>query len=388
MTVANQTDRLVPKADKHSQFWQNAHFYFDRVFQTMNLDPTWRAVLSTPKRVLTVSCPIKMDDGKHPGLHRLPRPAQRRPRPLQGRHPLRRLRQHGRGDGAGDAPDVEERRWSTCPTAGPRAASSATPRSSRWARRSASPAGYTAELLPIIGPQHDIPAPDAGTDAQVMAWMLDTYSMMVGYQALGVVTGKPVSIGGSVGREEATGRGVMNVLRKFLATQHKQLTDVRVAVQGFGNVGYHTARLLDERGATVVAHQRKGRRRLRRDRHRRRGRRPLLPRERHPRRLPRRRRDHQRRAAHLRLRRPDPRRDGEHDRRRRRPAHPGPHRRRGRQRPHHPAGRRDPPRQRRHRPPRHPRQRRRRHRQLLRMGAGPRELLLGRKARRRTSCRG
>jgi glutamate dehydrogenase (NAD(P)+) len=112
---------------------------------------------------------------------------------------------------------------------------------------------YTSELLPIIGPQQDIPAPDAGTDAQIMAWFLDTYSMMVGYQALGVVTGKPVSVGGSVGREEATGRGVMNVLRKLLATQNKQLTDVRVAVQGFGNVGYHTARLVQERGAIVVA---------------------------------------------------------------------------------------------------------------------------------------
>jgi glutamate dehydrogenase (NAD(P)+) len=112
---------------------------------------------------------------------------------------------------------------------------------------------YTSEIMPIIGPNEDIPAPDAGTDAQVMAWILDTYSMMVGHQELGAVTGKPVSIGGSVGREEATGRGVMNVLRKFLATQNKQLTDVRVAVQGFGNVGYHTARLLDTRGATVVA---------------------------------------------------------------------------------------------------------------------------------------
>jgi glutamate dehydrogenase/leucine dehydrogenase len=100
---------------------------------------------------------------------------------------------------------------------------------------------------------HDIPAPDAGTDAQVMAWVLDTYSMMVGHQELGCVTGKPVAVGGSVGREEATGRGVMNVLRKFLVTQNKQLTDVRVAVQGFGNVGYHTARLLDMRGATVIA---------------------------------------------------------------------------------------------------------------------------------------
>jgi glutamate dehydrogenase (NAD(P)+) len=105
----------------------------------------------------------------------------------------------------------------------------------------------------VIGPNEDIPAPDAGTDGQVMSWVLDTYSMMVGHQELGIVTGKPVTLGGSVGREEATGRGVMNILRKFLATQHKELTDVRVAIQGFGNVGFHTARLLDARGATIVA---------------------------------------------------------------------------------------------------------------------------------------
>src|SRR5205807_9346172 len=111
---------------------------------------------------------------------------------------------------------------------------------------------YTSELLPIIGPNQDIPAPDLGTDAQVMSWVLDTYSMMVGYQALGVVTGKPIAIGGSVGREEATGRGVMNVLRKFLATQNKTFEQMRIAVQGFGNVGFHAARLLDERGATIV----------------------------------------------------------------------------------------------------------------------------------------
>src|SRR5439155_12746355 len=92
-----------------------------------------------------------------------------------------------------------------------------------------------------------------GTDAQIMSWVLDTYSMMVGYQALGVVTGKPVSIGGSVGREEATGRGVMNVLRKFLATQNKKIEGSRVAIQGFGNVGSNTARLLHERKAIIVA---------------------------------------------------------------------------------------------------------------------------------------
>ncbi len=107
--------------------------------------------------------------------------------------------------------------------------------------------------MPIIGPDEDIPAPDAGTDAQIMSWILDTYSMMVGKHALGVVTGKPVALGGSVGREEATGRGVMNVLRKFLTTLNKSIEDVKIAVQGFGNVGYHAARLLDDRGATIIA---------------------------------------------------------------------------------------------------------------------------------------
>jgi glutamate dehydrogenase (NAD(P)+) len=112
---------------------------------------------------------------------------------------------------------------------------------------------FTSEIMPVIGPNEDIPAPDAGTDAQVMAWLLDTYSMMVGHQELGVVTGKPVSIGGSVGREEATGRGVMYTLRKYLATKNRNLPDVRIAIQGFGNVGYHSARLLAERGAKIVA---------------------------------------------------------------------------------------------------------------------------------------
>src|SRR5439155_11591129 len=112
---------------------------------------------------------------------------------------------------------------------------------------------YTSEIMPILGPLQDIPAPDLGTDGQIMAWLLDTYSMMVGHQELGVVTGKPVSVGGSVGREEATGRGVMNVLRKFLATKNKKLPGTKVAIQGFGNVGYHCALLLRERGASVIA---------------------------------------------------------------------------------------------------------------------------------------
>jgi len=112
---------------------------------------------------------------------------------------------------------------------------------------------YTSEIMPIIGPVEDIPAPDVGTDSQVMSWFLDTYSMMVGHQELGVVTGKPVGLGGSAGREEATGRGVMYVLKAFLATQNKSLEGARIAIQGFGNVGFHAARLLDEMGAEIIA---------------------------------------------------------------------------------------------------------------------------------------
>jgi glutamate dehydrogenase (NAD(P)+) len=251
MTVANQTDRLVPKADRHSQFWQNSHFYFERVFQTMNLDPTWRAVLSTPKRVMTVSCPIKMDDGKLQVFtgYRVQHNGARGP-----------FKGGLRYDASVNMDEVMAlamlQTWKNAlvdlPYGGAKGGIVCDPKKLSMGEKERLTRRFTAELLPIIGPQHDIPAPDLGTDGQVMAWMLDTYSMMVGYQALGVVTGKPVSIGGSVGREEATGRGVMNVLRKFLATQHKELTDVRVAVQGFGNVGYHTADLLDQRGATVV----------------------------------------------------------------------------------------------------------------------------------------
>jgi len=112
---------------------------------------------------------------------------------------------------------------------------------------------YTAEILPVISPVQDIPAPDAGTDGQVMAWMLDTYSMMVGHQELGVVTGKPVSLGGSPGREEATGRGVNIAIREALKDADKEIRGSTFAIQGFGNVGAHTARLLHEAGGKVVA---------------------------------------------------------------------------------------------------------------------------------------
>ena len=112
---------------------------------------------------------------------------------------------------------------------------------------------YTSEIINEIGPEKDIPAPDVGTDASVMAWIFDTYSMNKGHSVLGVVTGKPLAIGGSLGREEATARGALYVINDALEERSMSPEGLSVAVQGFGNVGRHLARMLAEQGAKVIA---------------------------------------------------------------------------------------------------------------------------------------
>jgi glutamate dehydrogenase (NAD(P)+) len=112
---------------------------------------------------------------------------------------------------------------------------------------------FTSEIINEIGPERDIPAPDVGTDGRVMAWIFDTYSMNKGHSVLGVVTGKPLTIGGSLGREEATARGALYCVREAVRKQQTSLSGTRVAVQGFGNVGSFLAKFLTEDGATVVA---------------------------------------------------------------------------------------------------------------------------------------
>ena len=112
---------------------------------------------------------------------------------------------------------------------------------------------FTEELRAVIGPNTDIPAPDMGTDAQTIAWIMDAYSMQEGETRPGVVTGKPPVVGGSYGRDEAPGRSVAIVARKALAHYDRPVDDTTVAVQGFGSVGANAARLLDEWGADVVA---------------------------------------------------------------------------------------------------------------------------------------
>ncbi|GIU94653.1 MAG: glutamate dehydrogenase [Gaiellaceae bacterium] len=112
---------------------------------------------------------------------------------------------------------------------------------------------YTSEIINEIGPERDIPAPDVGTDSRVMAWIFDTYSMNKGHSVLGVVTGKPLSVGGSLGREEATARGSLYCIQALAGKRGQRVDEYTVAIQGFGNVGSNLARLLHAEGAKVVA---------------------------------------------------------------------------------------------------------------------------------------
>ncbi|MEN6316070.1 MAG: Glu/Leu/Phe/Val dehydrogenase [Clostridiaceae bacterium] len=112
---------------------------------------------------------------------------------------------------------------------------------------------YTAMILPLIGPEKDIPAPDVNTNAEIMGWIMDTYSMFKGYTVPGVVTGKPIDIGGSLGRGEATGRGVMFVTKEILHRMGMPILSTRVAVQGFGNVGGTAAKLMYREGFKIIA---------------------------------------------------------------------------------------------------------------------------------------
>ncbi len=112
---------------------------------------------------------------------------------------------------------------------------------------------YATEISIVVGPQSDIPAPDVGTNDQIMAWIMDTYSMHHGYSVPGVVTGKPVMIGGSAGRRDATGRGVMIVAKQVAQTRGMPIAGSTVVVQGFGNVGSTAARLMHAEGCTIVA---------------------------------------------------------------------------------------------------------------------------------------
>lgn len=218
----------------------------------LGYDAAETAVLAAPRREVTVSIPLRRDDGTTEVLtgHRV-------------QHNLSRGPAKG---GLRYSPDVDldEVRalamWMTwkcalldVPYGGAKGGVVIDPRQYSTAELERVTRRYTSEIMPMIGPTRDIPAPDIGTDEQTMAWMMDTYSVASGHTVLGVVTGKPISLGGSLGRASATSRGV--VYTALAALRHLAIdpASATAAVQGFGKVGRGTARFLDEAGVRVTA---------------------------------------------------------------------------------------------------------------------------------------
>jgi glutamate dehydrogenase (NAD(P)+) len=225
---------------------------FDLTGDHLQLEPELRAVLRVPKREWTVNFPVKLDDGRvhvftgYRVQHNLARG------PAKGG-----LRYHP----STDLDDVRAlamlMTWKSAlvdvPFGGAKGGVALDPTRLSNKELEAVTRRFATELEGIIGPESDIPAPDVGTNAQTMAWIMDTVSMHWGYSVPGVVTGKPLSIGGSAGRADATGQGVVYTIADAARREGFSLEGARVAIQGFGNVGEATARLLYEAGARVVA---------------------------------------------------------------------------------------------------------------------------------------
>src|SRR5258705_9524471 len=229
-----------------------AQTYFTQAAERRKPDDGMRAILSTPKRALTVSIPVKMDDGKYKVFtgHRVAHNMSRGP--AKGG-----IRFH---------PDVsiDEVKalasWMTwkcacldLPFGGGKGGIAVDPHKLSIGERERLTRRYASEILPLIGPEQDIPAPDVYTDVQTMAWIMDTYSMTKGATTLGVVTGKPIALGGSKGRDKATARGVQFSLREACRDRGIKLKGASVAIQGFGNAGGELATLLHADGAKIVA---------------------------------------------------------------------------------------------------------------------------------------
>jgi glutamate dehydrogenase (NAD(P)+) len=242
--------RIAPREDLNPL--RIAQIQFDMAAEYLKLDQGLRQILRAPKRVLEVSIPTKMDNGQVKVFtgYRVQHNVVRGP--SKGG-----LRYHPNVT-------VDEVKalamWMTWKTAtvnipygGAKGGVICDPKRMSKSELERMTRRYASELLPLIGPEQDIPAPDVYTDSQTMAWIMDTYSMTKGYSALGVVTGKPLSIGGSEGRKDATARGVLVTVEEACKVKKLPFRGASVAVQGFGNVGSLVAKLFAEKKARVVA---------------------------------------------------------------------------------------------------------------------------------------
>jgi glutamate dehydrogenase (NAD(P)+) len=232
--------------------FETAQRQYEIAAHFLSIDPSVSTILRDVQRILTVNFPVHMDDGSirlftgyrvQHNLHRGPTKGGIRYHPGVTLDEVKALAM-----------------WMTwkcaifnLPFGGAKGGVIVDPKRMSQSELENLTRRFTSELSVLIGPESDIPAPDMGTNSQTMAWMMDTYSMHKGYSVPAVVTGKPLSIGGSQGRDEATGRGVMIVTTEALKHLGISPDSATVAVQGFGNVGSHSARLLADQGCRLVA---------------------------------------------------------------------------------------------------------------------------------------
>ena len=230
---------------------ETTNLFFNRAADHLELSDQLRAMLQTPSRVVRVEIITESDDG---GLHhhlgyRVQHSGARGP--MKGG-----LRYHPSVDEDHAASLASLMTWKTAvvnlPYGGAKGGINCDPARLSEAELYRITTRFVELIRDVIGPTRDIPAPDVNTNAQIMAWIMDEYSKYEGFSP-GVVTGKPVDLFGSLGREEATGRGVMYALEECLRAEQRELRDVSVAIQGFGNVGSHAARLIAEHGGHIVA---------------------------------------------------------------------------------------------------------------------------------------
>jgi len=225
---------------------------FDGAARILNLEPGIWKILTHPKRQITVSCPIQMDNGEIEVFTGYRVQYNITLGPAKGG-----IRYH---PGVTLDEVTALAAWMTwkcavahIPFGGGKGGVICDPTKMSKREIEALTRRYVAEIIDAIGPEKDVPAPDVNTNEQIMAWVMDTYSMHVGHTTTSVVTGKPVELGGSLGRREATGRGIMIATRESCRHVGINITGATIAIQGFGNVGSISAELLAEAGAKIVA---------------------------------------------------------------------------------------------------------------------------------------
>lgn len=240
------------KPEFYTPTYEMALKQFDIAAEKLNLDPNVTERLRAPKRALIVNVPIRMDNGTVKVFQGY------RVQHSMVLGPAKGGTRYHQDVNLGEVTALAMwMSWKSAliglPLGGAKGGIRCNPKEMSRAELQRLTRRYATEIFPLIGPERDIPGPDVGTNEQTMAWLMDTYSMQVGYSVPGIATGKPVNIGGSLGRFEATGRGVVYATEEAAKKLSINLNGASVVIQGFGNVGYVAAKILSEIGCRVIA---------------------------------------------------------------------------------------------------------------------------------------